>query len=192
MTGTVQAETVAERRRLANLLAALTPDQWAGPSLCAGWRVREVVAHVTMPYRLSPDAFGAGMARYAGDFNRYAEDEAKEATSQLSDAELSALYRDNIEHPWQPPGGGAAGALSHEVIHGLDITEALHLDGPPTERIALVLQQCGPDNLAFFGADLDGISLVATDADVKLGDGTPLHLPAKDIVLAITGRRPLE
>jgi uncharacterized protein (TIGR03083 family) len=46
-------ETAAERGRLADLYADLTPDQWSAPSLCKGWRVREVLAHVTMPYRHS-------------------------------------------------------------------------------------------------------------------------------------------
>ncbi len=35
-----------ERRDLADLLETLTPDQWVQPSLCSGWAVRDVVAHV--------------------------------------------------------------------------------------------------------------------------------------------------
>lgn len=38
--------TVAERRRLAALLTDLTPEQWGADSLCRGWRIREVVAHL--------------------------------------------------------------------------------------------------------------------------------------------------
>ncbi|MCS3782006.1 maleylpyruvate isomerase N-terminal domain-containing protein [Tsukamurella ocularis] len=40
--------TVAERTRMAALLADLTSAQWAADSLCEGWRVREVVAHLNM------------------------------------------------------------------------------------------------------------------------------------------------
>ena len=36
----------AERTDLADLLETLTPRQWEAPSLCQGWRVRDVVAHV--------------------------------------------------------------------------------------------------------------------------------------------------
>lgn len=189
---TLQSETFAERKRLAGLLTDLTEQQWAAPSLCAGWRVREVIAHITMPYRMTdPEQFTAGLAAYDFDFNTYADHEARETTEQLSDAELLAIYCDNLEHPWLPPGGGPAGALSHEVIHGLDITEALDLPGAPTERIALVLANAGTTNLAFFGTDLSGISLVAVDADVTLGDGTPVRATAKDILLGVTGRRPV-
>ena len=31
---------------MADTLAALTPDQWAQPSLCRGWTVRQTVAHI--------------------------------------------------------------------------------------------------------------------------------------------------
>ena len=36
----------AERSSLADTLAGLTPDQWATPSLCAGWNVQQLAAHV--------------------------------------------------------------------------------------------------------------------------------------------------
>lgn len=81
-------ETAAERRRLADLYADLTPDQWSTPSLCAGWRVREVLAHVTMPYRHSSLRVLRGIAAARGDFNRFADRIAHEDTARLSDAEL--------------------------------------------------------------------------------------------------------
>src|SRR4051794_26661265 len=43
----------AERTELADLLATLRPEQWEAPSLCEGWRVRDVVAHV-MSFDVSP------------------------------------------------------------------------------------------------------------------------------------------
>ena len=188
----LQAETFAERRRLAEMLAGLSEQQWGTPSLCAGWRVREVIAHVTMPYRLSgPDQFHAGLAAHDFNFDKYADHEARETTAHLTDAELLAVYTDNIEHPWLPPGGGPAGALSHDVIHGLDITEPLDLPAAPASRIATVLAHAGGDNLKYFGVDLTGVSLVAVDAEVTLGEGTPVRATAKDILLHVTGRRPL-
>jgi hypothetical protein len=40
----IRAAVVAERGEQADLLDALAPEQWNAPTLCAGWRVREVVA----------------------------------------------------------------------------------------------------------------------------------------------------
>lgn len=191
-TDPIARETAAERRRLADLYADLRPDQWAAPSLCAGWRVREVVAHVTLPYRHSAVRVLAGIAAARGDFNRFADRIARSDTARLSDAELLASLRDNVEHPWRPPGGGQAGALSHDVIHGLDVTEALGLPRPPADRVRLVLDAAGPRALAHFGTDLSGVRLVATDTDLALGDGPRvIELPAVDLVLRITGRAPV-
>ncbi|MFD1718679.1 maleylpyruvate isomerase family mycothiol-dependent enzyme [Georgenia deserti] len=184
-------ETFAERERLAHLLAGLTPEQWSAPSLCTGWRVREVVAHITTAYRLAPKAFMDGLARENFDFDRFADRQARADTDALSDADLLASLRENVRHPWQPPGGGQAGALSHDVIHGLDITEALGLPAVPPERIALVLGNAGEKNLEYFGVNLDGLRLVATDYEVSLGEGDPVELPVKDVLLTVTGRRPV-
>ncbi|WP_433294041.1 maleylpyruvate isomerase N-terminal domain-containing protein [Actinoplanes sp. CA-030573] len=37
-----------QRLALAELLAGLTGTEWEHPSLCAGWRVRDVAAHVAL------------------------------------------------------------------------------------------------------------------------------------------------
>jgi uncharacterized protein (TIGR03083 family) len=187
----LQASTIAERERLTEILARLTPQQWETASLCAGWRVREVVAHLSMPFRTKPPRLLLGLVAARFSFNRYADAAAHKDAAYMTDEQLLDAYRDNIANPWQPPGGGAAGALSHDVIHGLDITEPLDLDAAPTDRIAAVLSHVGPRNLAYFGVNLAGIQLRATDADVCVGSGEPLTLSAKEMLLAITGRRPV-
>jgi uncharacterized protein (TIGR03083 family) len=56
VTATVDAMGLArdERADLADFLATLSPDQWDAPSLCAGWRVRDVVAHMFSYEGLGP------------------------------------------------------------------------------------------------------------------------------------------
>lgn len=188
----LDSETQAERERLAVLFGDLSPEQWDTPSLCAGWRVREAVAHITMPFRTKPLGFLAGLLRAGFSFNKYADRDARSAAREKSGPELVDLLRRNIGNPWHPPGGGAAGALSHDVIHGLDATEPLGLPAPPADRIALVLAAAGPRQLRYFGVDLAGQRLTATDADVSVGDGANVAaMTAKDILLVITGRRAL-
>jgi uncharacterized protein (TIGR03083 family) len=188
--GTLRDAVVAERRELAAMLGELTPEQWAAPSLCEGWRVREVVAHITMPYRMSAARFGLEMAKARGNFDRMADRMARRDTARLSDARLLACLRDNAGHPWRPPGGGTVGALSHDVIHGLDMSVALGLDRrPPAERIGLVLGSLRDRNVRYFGTDLSGVRLEATDLDWRLGDGAPLRASARDLLLVICGRR---
>lgn len=179
----------AERRDQADLLATLTPEQWDAPTLCTGWRVREVIAHTTAPFHTSTGRMLLDLARARGDFNRMADRSAHRDAARMSPAELLTILRNNITHPWTPPGGGPQGALSHDLIHGLDVTVALGLDRrPPPERVALVLAGLHPKNIKFFGTDLTGVRLEATDLDWRYGTGTPLHGRAQDLLLVICGR----
>lgn len=191
-TADLVSETRAERERLAGLFGDLTPEQWDAASLCDGWRVREVVAHMTMPFRTKPLKVMGGLVRARFSFNRYADRDARSAAAAMSEAELVGLLRRNIDHPWQPPGGGQAGALSHDVIHGLDVTEPLGLPPAPVERLALVLGSTQPRQLKYFGVDLGGTRLTASDSGVSIGDGpNVVEMTSKEMLLVVTGRRRL-
>ncbi len=181
-------ETRAERERLASIFDAFGPEQWDADSLCEGWSAKEVLAHMTMPYRLSALRFLGGMLRARFRFDRFADRDARAVARARNGRELTELYQANVDHPWRPPGGGPAGALSHEVVHGLDITEPLGLPAPPPERIALAFAATGPRNLKYFGVDLTGARLVAEDAELTVGKGEPHHMLAKDVLLVATGR----
>ncbi|MET8155026.1 maleylpyruvate isomerase family mycothiol-dependent enzyme [Sphaerisporangium sp. NPDC005289] len=186
----VRDAVAAERREQADLLAALRPEQWDAPTLCDGWRVREVVAHTTMPFRASLGRTMVELLKARGNFNRMADRCARRDAAELPPEALLASLRDNVAHPWTPPGGGAAGALAHDVIHGLDITVGLGLDRRvPPERVAMVLAGMRPKNIAFFGTDLTGVSLRATDLAWSHGTGEPVRGLAQDLLLAICGRR---
>ncbi|MFW3170836.1 maleylpyruvate isomerase family mycothiol-dependent enzyme [Geodermatophilus sp. CPCC 206100] len=187
----IRAAVRAERRQQVELYSALSEAEWAAPSLCRGWRVREVLAHTTMAYRYSLRQVLAGMLRAGGSFSRMADRAAHRDTERLTDAQLLASLRDNVDHPWTPPGGGPLGALSHEVIHGLDVSVALGRDEEhsSTERVLAVLGGLQPKQLRYFGVDLDGVQLRATDADWTYGTGEPLSGRARDLLLLVCGRQ---
>ena len=186
----IQDLIAAERRELAALLDDLTPDAWGAATLCAGWRVPEVVAHVTMPFRFSTGRFVREMVKSGGRFNRMSDRVARKDAAALSRETLVASLRDNADHPWQPPGGGPEGALSHDVIHGLDITTALGLDRRvPSERLEVVLGGVKPKHTKYFGTDLTGVCLRADDLDWSYGTGTPLTGLAQDLLLVLCNRR---
>ncbi|GAB3950958.1 maleylpyruvate isomerase family mycothiol-dependent enzyme [Kribbella albertanoniae] len=179
----------AERSDLVELLTGLSEEDWDKPSLCAGWRVREVVAHITMAYRYSMPRVLLGIAKAGGRFNRFSERAARADTAALSNAELLACLRENINHPWKPPGGGYEGALSHDVIHGLDMTVALGIDRRvPLERVRVVLSGLGPKHLKYFGVDLSNTELRATDLDWSYGAGEVVTGTAQDLLLLVSGR----
>ena len=186
----LQPAVAAEFTSLADLLAAASDAQWDTPSLCDGWRVREVVAHITMPFRYGRGRFALELARSRGRFNEMADRVARHDAAAMSTADLTRAVRSNIGHPWKPPGGGYTGALAHDLIHGLDITVPLGLAGPvPGERLRLILPASLTDrSVRFFGVNLDGIELRAEDMDWTFGSGAPLTGEAADLLLVLCGR----
>jgi uncharacterized protein (TIGR03083 family) len=186
----IRAAVEAERREQVALYASLSERQWDAPSLCRGWRVREVLAHTTMPFRYSVPRVLLGILRARGSFDRMADRAAHRDAEQFSSAELLDTLRRNVGHPWSPPGGGPLGALSHDVIHGLDVSVPLGLDDrhASSERAAMVLAGMRPKNLAAFDVDLTDVRLQATDADWTRGTGEPLRGRASDLLLLVCGR----
>ncbi len=182
-----QAWTASTYRGLADLLAT-DAASWDAPSLCEKWLVRHVVAHVTMPVRLTPERFGAEMAAAGGDFT-VLSDTVTARDASLPVEELLDQLRSPALHAWEPPGGGAAGALSHAVIHSLDVTIAL--DQPPVtpvDAVTAVLDQLAAARGAVFGVDLAGVRLEADDVQWNWGDGRLVRADTGRLVALLSGR----
>ncbi|MDA8046489.1 MAG: maleylpyruvate isomerase family mycothiol-dependent enzyme, partial [Actinomycetota bacterium] len=128
------------------------------------------------------------MAAAGGDFTVLSDAVAeRDAILPLAD-HLTAL-RSPLLHAWQPPGGGPAGALSHAVIHSLDVTVAL--GRPPVasqQGVVSVLDQLTGANGALFGFDLTGTRLEAADTDWSWGSGTTVRADSDLLVALLSGR----
>ncbi|GAA0601715.1 maleylpyruvate isomerase family mycothiol-dependent enzyme [Kribbella sandramycini] len=185
----IQTTIAAERTDLLNLLTALPAADWDSPSLCAGWRVREVVAHITMAYRYSGPRVLLGMAKAGGSFNRFADRAARADAAAMSTADLLDCLRSNVDNVWKPPGGRYEDALAHDVIHGLDITVALGIDRQvPLDRLRPILEGLRPKQAKYFGVDLSNTALRASDLEWSYGAGEVVTGTAQDLVLLISGR----
>ncbi|MFI6144420.1 maleylpyruvate isomerase family mycothiol-dependent enzyme [Streptomyces sp. NPDC051109] len=186
----VKAAIAAERRELAAVLDGLSAEEWDAPSLCGGWRVREVAAHMTMGFRYSLPKMARELIGARGSLNRMTDRCARKDAAAHSTHELAAFLGDNADHPWKPPVGGIEAALGHDVVHGLDITVALGLGRRvPEERVRILLESIDARTLTFFGADLGGVELRADDLDWSFGTGTLLSGAAQDLLLLAYGRR---
>lgn len=185
LRGLVAADYLA----LADLLDGLG-ERWDAPTLCEGWRVREVVAHMTMPARYDEAAFLEELGRDGFDFtalsNRIAARDASLAAS-----ELVAALRDPSLHEWVPPDGGRAAALSHVVIHELDITIPLQVprrsDDDSVAAVLELLTEGGAHR--HFGTEVTGRRYVATDLDWSFGSGEECRAPAGHLIALLSGRR---
>jgi uncharacterized protein (TIGR03083 family) len=191
MTSTDLMPTItAERKAFGDVLEGLPEADWNAPSLCSGWRVREVVAHMTMPFRYPTPRFLAEMVRSRGNFARMADRVARR-DAQAPIGTLVEGWRANVNHPWKPPGGGRKGALTHDIVHGLDITIPLGIEHPVGEpALRVVLDNTTtPLSLKHFGLDLTGIRLEADDLDWSFGDGEPLRGRARHLLMVLMDRR---
>jgi uncharacterized protein (TIGR03083 family) len=179
----------SEYTALADLLESASLDVWDAPSLCEGWRTREVVAHMTMPARYPGPAFMAELEAADGDFTLLSNTVAAR-DGALPVTALVADLRSNVLHGWQPPGGGVDGALTHCVIHELDIVEAVPLERRvPEARVLRVLGiVAAADAPNMFGVDLDGVELQADDLVWSAGAGAPVTGPAQALALVACGR----
>ena len=173
--------------RLAELLSG-SAASWDAPSLCEGWLVRHVVAHVTMPVRLTPAQFGEEMAAARGDFTVLSDTVAARDASLPTGTLLDQLRAPEL-HAWQPPGGGTPGAVSHAVIHSLDVTLALGRPAiAPEAAVVAVLDQLVDAEGATFGVALDGVRLEATDLDRSWGSGEVVRADSGALLALLSGR----
>src|SRR5260370_10496931 len=185
----LRAAVAAEFPSLADLLAAASDAQWGTQSLCEGWRVREVVAHLTMAARYSEEEFMAEIRCCDFDFARLSNEVASR-DAKLPENELVSNLRSSVMRHWTPPGGGYHGALNHVVIHGLDVTVPLGVPRrSPDETIRVVLDDLTEGSgHARFGIDIQGRHLQASDLDWSDRSGTALRAAAADLALAMCGR----
>jgi uncharacterized protein (TIGR03083 family) len=184
-------DIAAEYEALADLLQAAGPAVWDAPSLCEGWRTREVVAHMTMPARYDGPAFMRELEASGGDFTRFSDTVAAR-DGAFPVAALLADLRSPVLHTWQPPGGGEEGALMHCVIHVLDIVEAVPLDhrvpAAPIRQVLGMVATEGAGTPNLFGLDLSEVELRADDLEWSSGSGALVTGSAQALALVACGR----
>jgi uncharacterized protein (TIGR03083 family) len=179
-----------ERRRAADLLAGLTAEQLRQPSLCAGWSVHEVAAHLISYLRFGRTRLYLGMLRTAADLDRVnlrlASREARRPTP-----EIVGVLRARAGCPLTIPRSGHDPILTDLVIHDLDMRVPLGIPrDTPEQRLRLALDHLVTAPALGFGMGdrLRGLRLLATDTGWSHGTGAPVSGPAESVLLAIAGR----
>lgn len=177
-----------ERASLADLADGLTDTHWEQPSLCALWRVRDVVAHV-----LSYDDLSAlGWARrYVVDakcsidrFNQIGVDHY----ADTSNVELTALLRNRTN----PRGYMAAFpriGLLDAMIHHQDIRRAIDMPRAiPEHRLRAALAASLRMPLTRGAWRARRLRLIAEDVHWSFGTGHTVVAPGESLLMAVAGR----
>jgi uncharacterized protein (TIGR03083 family) len=180
----------AQRIALADILEQLSEDDWRTPSLCQGWTVRDVAAHLTLQKFPIPLAI-TEVIRARGNMDRAIHDSscrrAKEPVRQLI-----ARTRGLVGHHRPVPGVTYFEALIDQLVHGQDLTVPLgrRLDVPPDAAAVAATRTWTRHEKMFKPRQrFQGFRLVATDFDWSAGEGTEVRAPIEAIMLVLTGRK---
>lgn len=186
---TVMELARAERQDLLQLLERLSPEQWAAPSLCAGWTVRDVVAHLLSYDELGPRQLATRFARGLFLVDRVNAAGLREYASRTP-PELVDLLRAHLTPSGLTAGLGGAIGLTDGMIHQQDIRRPLGEPRPiPAERLVPALRT------ALFAPVVRGVlrvrdvRLVATDLDWSFGRGPEVRATGEALLMAVAGRR---
>ncbi|WP_306363976.1 maleylpyruvate isomerase family mycothiol-dependent enzyme [Nocardia sp. CC227C] len=189
-TELIQRWVREERLSLADYLDGLTAADWSRDSLCDGWTVHDVLAHVTLSNRDTWRRVLTDIIRARGDWNRMTADQARRYAARRTPAELVAELRAGADLHRPAPGASQLDPLVDTIIHGQDIARPLARPRPvPTAPGVTALDHVL--NSRFYGARkrLRDTRLIATDADWTRGDGsTEIRASIADLLLAATGR----
>jgi uncharacterized protein (TIGR03083 family) len=185
----------ALRLGLADLLDGLAPAEWEAPSLCAGWRVRDVAAHVAMtPQVPGLGAMLADAVRARGRFHRLNHDVAVRHAGQRAPERLVAELREHASSRRLPAVTNYRNIVLDVLVHGQDIAIPLGrpLPVPPDVAVAAANRAWTMGWPFWARRRLRGRRLVATDTDWSVGSGPvggpEVSGPIVALVLLLTGR----
>ncbi|MGX1808486.1 maleylpyruvate isomerase family mycothiol-dependent enzyme [Nocardia sp. NPDC055321] len=178
-----------ERTTLLAMLEPLTEADWQHRSLCADWRVRDVVAHLILSAELRLPRLIRELIRARGDIHRAIRVSSIEHAEPHSTAELLAQLRDSIPARVTPPGTAPIDRLMDLVVHAQDIAIPLGIEHPVPEFAGrLALEHVW--GMRDFRAErrFAGRRLIATDLDWAAGSGAETKGSAIELLMLVTGR----
>ena len=177
------------RLSIADLLDELDPSEWDRPSLCAGWRVRDVAGHLSLVPTITtwemvraapragfnPHRINTRLARRYGDRPTHA---IVSRIREHAGARRTARVLDERD------------SLFDVAVHSQDIALPLRR----TVEVPVASARQGLDRVWEMGwpfkaqQRLSGLGLRATDADWQVGDGPAVEGTALSLLLLLTGR----
>jgi len=184
----IWAGIAAERGAIADDLSAISEDDWDRATLCRGWTVRDVAAHMTATAHLTPLKFFTHLAGTGFSFERFATRQIRYHLGPDSQATLAGLRA--IEHSRSSPPGPTISWLGEAIVHSEDIRRPLGIQRAyDTDMVREVADFYKSSNLLIGTKNrITGLSLRATDVNWSHGDGEEVAGPMLPLLMAMTGR----
>jgi len=180
--------THAARRGLADDLSGLEPEQWRAPTLCPGWDVEHVVAHLTAAatvgrWRWIRSIVSSGF--------RPAVHNERLLLEHLGGAPAETLSRfEAVTDATTAPTGDTAAYLGEVLVHGQDIRSPLGITTEPAiEALTATADFFARRNFTVPSKTLTaGLRMVATDGPFAAGAGPEVTGPTVALVMTMAGR----
>jgi uncharacterized protein (TIGR03083 family) len=181
----------AQRLSLAGLLEQLSDEEWRQPSLCAGWTVRDVAAHLTLQ-QVGLGGEIAMITRWRGSLEQTMHDAACRRAAALRTGQIIARIRGMAGSRRHNFGATYLEPLTDILVHGQDIAIPLgrRHEIPPQAAAAAasrVLSMRWPPPLPS-ARKAAGFRLTATDTSWSVGEGPEVQGPMAALLLVCTGR----
>lgn len=178
-----------QRIIVADMLKSLRPDEWAMPSLCGGWTVRDVAAHLSIAATMPTLEVLRATGRARGNFDKMIHDTAVQRAARPTDqiiADLRGIVGSRRLAPttfWRDP-------LLDILVHGQDMMRPLGRNLlTPLEAARVAADWAWQRRFPFFPSRrFRGIRMVADDVAWERGRGTELRGPIGSLLLVCTGR----
>ncbi len=185
MWGTIHSE----RRALAADLEHLAEPQSDAASLCTGWSVRDVLAHMTATARMGQGQF-IGKFIAAGFNFKGMQSKDIAAERGTSPSETLDRFKSVINSSNHPP-GPADTWLGEVLVHSEDIRRPLGIQHDHPIDAAVRVANFYKNSNLLIGAKnrISGLRLRATDVEWSHGDGPEVAGPIVSLVVAMTGRK---
>ena len=185
----VFAAVAAERRVIADVIDGLDRDQLATPSLCVGWDVKTVAAHLVSDFVDGFWGFVASGIRH-GSVDRGIDLLARRR-AQASATEIAEELRSGADRRVSPPVSGPLSGLTDVLVHGADIRIPLGIPYEPNPGHATRVLDflTSPTQLGFFPQRrLRGIALHDELTGRTWGNGELVRGMTPALMLAVCGR----
>lgn len=175
---------------LAGRLAGIRRDEWDMASLCDGWRIRDVCAHLIAGEQgaFTFAAVVAGMVRYRGSFDRWLAVDGRSRGQQDPSTILADLRVVATSRP-APPRSGQLRALTHVLVHGQDMCRPLGIDRDLPEADLVAVAGFVSTSIIFRAKRrISGLRLEASDLEWTFGQGPVVVGRAEALIMTMAGR----